>query len=324
MPVTLDHNSLLDYFPKVVNKDLLLFHHPDVPDNFTAFNPYSFVNRQSDSLLVTVGDSWAWGMDLSGHNDLDRFVAAEWQVSSGIISNINQERLTKSFGNLVSNRISSDWLNLSIPGHGNFHIAELVSCLAKIIPQLHYKKIYIVCTFTEVGRWFNTEDDAFLDHIELMRTVENTGSVIALLARLNQLAIEQIKNSIDQFEHVKLLIGTNFVDHIGFENLSDTEILKTPWYRLLNISFDYPTYTTYGLGLCNFIRSIDDGMVPTHLKPIFKEWVVEALTHSDHFTEQISKSDYFLLNSFHPNADGHQLWADYVIKHIPTDQNAET
>jgi hypothetical protein len=316
MPVTLNNTSLLDYFPKVINKDLLLFHHPDVPKNFTAFNPYSFQNSNSDTLLVTVGDSWSWGMDLSGYNDLDNFAAGDWIVVDGIISNINNDRLTKVFGNLVSKEIGSDWLNLSIPGHGNFHMAELIECLAKIIPQLNYQKIYIICTLTEVGRWFNTEDDLFLDHTKLMDLVETTGNVNDLLAELNRLAIDRILNSVNKFDHVKLLVGTNFVDPIGLDNLKSTQILTTPWYKLLNISYDYPIYLTYGLGLCNFIRAIDDGCVPKKLQDLFKEWVIKELANSDHFTKKIGESKHFLICGFHPTADGHKIWANYVINHI--------
>jgi len=316
MPIILDNCSLLDYFSVVTDKDLLLFHHPAVPKNFTKFNPYSFQSNNSDTLLVTLGDSWAWGMELSGYNDLDNFIVNDWAIVDGVISNINKDRLTKVFGNLVSKRIDSDFLNLSIPGHGNFHMAELVSQLANIIPQLNYKKIYVVCTLTEVGRWFNTQDDLFLDHSKLMETVEVTGDVNALLAQLNRMAIDQIINSVDKFDHVSLLVGTNFVDHVGFENLQPSQILKTPWYKLLDISYDFPIYTTYGLGLSNFIRSVEDGTVPKRLQLIFKEWIINALIGCEDFDKKISDSSYFNPRNFHPIAAGHVIWSDYVAGHI--------
>ena len=52
MPIILDNHSLLDYFPGVENKDLLLFHHCDVPGNFTVFDPYTFSNPMGSTKLV--------------------------------------------------------------------------------------------------------------------------------------------------------------------------------------------------------------------------------------------------------------------------------
>jgi len=316
MHIILNNDSLLDYFPGVKNKDLLLFHHSSVPGNFTVFDPYTFLNRDSDMLLVTSGDSWTWGMDLAGHSDLDQFDVNDWEITNGIISNINNDRLTKVFGNLVSKTNNSDWLNLSIPGHGNFHMAELINHLANLIPKLHYKKIYVVCTLTEVGRWFNTEDDLFLDHNKLMDLVESTGNVNDLLAELNRLALNQIINNVGKFDHVTLLVGTNFVDPVGFENLKPVQILKTPWYQLLDISYDHPFYMSYGLGLSNFIRAVDDGMVPKKLQSIFKKWIMDSLLQCDQFDKQIRDSIYFSNNSHHPIAAGHTIWADYVTGHI--------
>ena len=65
-------------------------------------NCFDFVDRNSDTLVVTVGDSWTWGADLD--SDL---------------------RLQQVYGNLVSHHLSADFLNLGQSGSNNFFIAEI-------------------------------------------------------------------------------------------------------------------------------------------------------------------------------------------------------
>ena len=54
---------------------------------------------------------------------------------------------------------------------GNYHIIKVTTDesnideeLSKIIPQLEYKKIIVVCTLTEIGRSFNSHHDRYIDY----------------------------------------------------------------------------------------------------------------------------------------------------------------
>lgn len=320
MPVVLDNSNLLDYFPSVTEKIPVFFYHENAVKllpKFDEFNPYYFKNRNSDTLLVTLGDSWTWAMECIGRSDFDDFRENEWTINNRVISNINQDRINHAYGNIVSDKINSDWLNLSVPGWGNFQIAELIENLSTIISQLSYKKIILVCTFTEIGRWFNTNDDVHIDHSRLLEQVKITNDVNTLLKELNHLTVTQILNSLDKFSHVQLLVGTNFVDHLGLDALSPEQILPQPWYQLLNISFDFPVYVGSYMPVDGIARGMSDGLIPEQLHTLCKAWVVDTMEKSKIHNKILFSSTYFKSGRYkHPQPSGHKIWADYIVKHI--------
>lgn len=314
MHVELDNNRLDDHFPLVI--DLLsYFRHPDwskLPSPINSYNPYYFKNCNSTALVVTVGDSWTWGQDLCGYNELLDIQTCDWQVVNGILSNINSIRFEKSYGNLLSQHFNSDWLNLAVPGWGNYQMAGLVKNLADIIPYLHYDKILVVVTLTEVGRWFNTHVDVNIDHQKLFHKLHHPTQ---LLERLNSIVVDDITACLNKFSHVKLLVGTNFVDHIGLDNLLPEQRLFKPWYQLLDIKFDTPVYTLNQLAWSNFLRGIGDDIIPSKLHSMFKPWIMEISDKSNTLIERLKASPY-ITTTYHPLPISHKIWAEYIVKYL--------
>ena len=323
MLIQLTQSNLLEYFPGIEKsvffgeKSHIVSVLPTLSKlQFDIINPYFFKNRNSKILFVTIGDSWTWGTDLAGYHDVLEPVIHDWEINNRTLSNINHSRLTNVYGNVVSEHIVSDWLNLSVPGHGNFTMASLAQQLGNLIHKLNYKKIIVVCTLTEVGRGFNSDIDSFLDHNKIMQSVEQTLDVNTFLAELNIKAIEKITDSLNSFPHVQLLIGTNFVDAIGFDALSPHQILQKPWYQLVDISFDEPTYLISRLVWENFVRAIEDGLIPKKLHSIFKSWILDLERKSLAKTFAIAEKQNNFVLSLHPDSTGHQKWAEYIIEHI--------
>lgn len=314
MHVKLDNTRLDDHFPLVI--DLLsYFKHPDwskLPGPINSYNPYYFKNCNSDALVVTVGDSWTWGQELCGYNELLDIRTCDWQVVNGMLSNINSDRFEKSYGNLLSQQLNSDWLNLAVPGWGNTQMAGLVKNLADIIPHLHYDKILVVVTLTEIGRWFNTHVDVNIDHQKLFYKLHHPTQ---LLERLNSIVVDDITACLNKFSHVKLLVGTNFVDPIGLDNLLPEQRLSKPWYQLLDIVFDTPVYTLNQLAWSNFLRSMDDDLMPSKLHSMFKPWIMEIIDRTNALVDRLETSPYMTTGS-HPLPISHKIWAEYIFKHI--------
>lgn len=252
-------------------------------------NLYNFVDRQSDCLLVTIGDSWTWGADLVPHVSRD------------------DHRVQHVFGNVLAQSISSDWLNLAIPAQGNFWIASMVQELANIIPKLLYKKIILVCVFTGVGRWFNTKFDVDLDYVSwFSQNVSSQCDFDKLLVMFNQTCVDRILDSIKMFDHVELKIGTNFVDHLGFERLTPHQVLLQPWYRVIGLQDTESVHTcVYYSRLSTAVDFID----PVH-HSAFKRWFLEVDRKSNHRLDVMAASSEF--KNYHPSESGHKLWAQYV------------
>ena len=269
---------------KLTNKILPEYFTIALPNNshyLTATNTFDFVDRNSKSLVITVGDSWTWGSDLSPDNN-------------------NEFRLTHVFGNLVSTKLNADWLNLGQPGSNNFFIAEKTEEFGYIIKQLDYKNIYMVCTMTEIGRSFNSHHDEYIDYIEWF----NNNHIDDFLSFLNAECVRRIKK-VAKENNIKLIMGTNFIDSIGI----DTEILlPDPWFRLLDISCAVKAYagttgTTRLQAVSEFLNN----------DSIYKLWMIDLIEQSKHIDRVVQSAQ---LIKQHPSVAGHKIWADYILEHL--------
>ena len=98
--ITLDQTNFAKFFTPV---GPLHSHHKE------HINPYNYIDRGSDTLLVTIGDSWTWG---SGIND-------------GYVDAVNSTaqqtkfRLDNLYGNIISKEKEMNWLNLGFYSAGN-------------------------------------------------------------------------------------------------------------------------------------------------------------------------------------------------------------
>lgn len=237
-------------------------------------NTFDFVNRNSDTLVVTVGDSWTWGSDLD-----------------------SSTRLYEVYGNLIAMQLQADFLNLAQPGSNNFFIAERVEELGNIVPQLEYKTIYLICTFTETGRSFNSHHDVYIDYVLWFQQ----NKLDNFLTFLNKECYNRIYSAAKQ-HHMILRIGTNFIDAVGFR----ADVL--PWFRQLKINC--PISTCVGHTGVNrlfevkkFVQNQED----------FKLWF-NNLVDESMYVDKICRSAP-LFNA-HPLAPGHKIWANSILETI--------
>jgi len=247
------------------------------PDNSHYIEPtncFNFVDRMSDILTVTVGDSWTWGRGLDP-----------------------EQRLDQVYGNLVSSAFGSDWLNLGQNGSNNFFIAERVEELGKIIPDLNYKKVYLICVFTETGRSFNSHHDVYIDYVSWFKQnqIEN------FLAFLNAECMRRIQAVVYQ-HNIILRTGTNFVDPIGID------VDFVPWYRQLGIKCDISACmgSTGAKRLQEVEQFVQD-------QDAYMHWF-NNLVDQSFLIDLVCQSQK--LGNQHPTAFGHKIWADCIIESL--------
>jgi len=242
---------------------------------------------RTKELLVTVGDSWTYGADLP-------------------------DRPNQVFGKLLADQLGSDWINLAENAMGNFWIAEQVEQFAKTIPLLEYDKIYVICTFTELGRWFNSEMDRDIDYISWFKDIN--GEFDKIFTILNNYCVKRIQTALE-YPHVDLKIGSNFVDSIGFDQVKNQELLLMPWYRVMGFKDTNQVYVCTPAGV-DGLTTIPE-FVNREYHNAFKEWMIKIL---DHATNRIDILKSYKFNSMHPLAQGHQQWAEYILSNL----NAKT
>lgn len=253
-------------------------------------NTFDFIERNSGTLVVTIGDSWTWGSDISLHNQN------------------NQTRIDNLYGNIVAEKLNADFLNLALCAQGNFWIASMASELAKIIPDLEYTHIYVICTFTGVCRWFNTCYD---QHINYFDWFDHTAPDFdQLLIMLNQHCIDPITTDLCRHQNVTLKIGTNFVDPLAFHSLRSDQILSAPWYKLLGCNDIESVYT------CVFYERISTAIefiIPQYHRA-YKEWLLELIDKSNRRIQLLT--DPAIFRNYHPLAAGHKIWAKYILQEL--------
>lgn len=241
-------------------------------------NCFDFVNRASNCLLVTVGDSWSWGQKL-----------------------IN--RLQEVYGNRISDYYNWDWLNLSQPGSSNFFIAEKVQELSLILDKLHYQKITIVCTFTEIGRGFNSHHDLHIDYRSWLNSNLNSkDDFYCFLEMLNHDCVSRICNSIDS--RCRVIYATNFVDNLA---LPVTNTLPMTWSDLIDTPYPVPVYAS-STGVSR-LKDIEE-FVPRNRKHLFKTWFTEMIDQAKHVDSK------WYNGKTHPNDHDHDRWAKFIIGYL--------
>lgn len=250
-------------------------------------NTFDFVSRSSNILLVTVGDSWTWGSDISENNSDDEY------------------RLKSVWGNQLSGMMGSDWLNLALSAQGNQWMADRITELANIVPLLNYEKILVVCVFTGAGRMFNTGIDRDFDYVEWFKQNINTpNDYYSLLKLLNTTAVKQIQNSL-QFPHVNLYLTTNMIDSIGFTSSFDA------WYKTIGINDE--TYVCTDMTAVERLLTIEDFVSGKQLAD-FKQWMLQLIDSVERREQHYSNTNIF--RNQHPLADYHKQWAEYVYENI--------
>lgn len=283
----------LELSPIRLAQDILSRYFTIIPQEIQWLHPYNFIGRNSDLLLVTVGDSWTWGSDISENNKDDDL------------------RVQKVYGNVLSNRMGADWLNLAMPGRGNFWIAEKVKELAEIIPRLCYKKIFVICTFTEVDRNFNTQYDMYINYVSWFENnIHDVQVFDKLLVELNERCVSKILHSLEKFSHVELKIGTNFLDHLGFDNLQSHQLIADPWYRILGLVDSGEVYTCVST---NRLPTVID-FIPRRYHDDFKIWLLDLIEKGARRVSIIRHALDFRCT--HPLETSHRAWADYLLSQI--------
>lgn len=269
--------------------------------------PYDYVDRGSDTLLVTIGDSWTFGSGIDpSREDRDLTSLSEKE---------HKFRTDNLYGNLISKDKGWNWLNLGFYAMGNQWIANKVFELRGLVPHLEFKNIIVMCVLTGTARWFNTWQDGHVDHKShfLNNAMTDTDHYENFFIDINKKIIEQISHLANSAANVRLLVGTNGVDHCGFDSLRAEQIIPLPWYRLLTDT------TLNGISVdidsIKYLPSIET-YLSSDQKFAFQKWMMEKIDQAERQTDMINNMRDVSLDRFHPTFNGHRKWADYIIQKV--------
>lgn len=252
--------------------------------------------KDRENLIVTIGDSWTWGDSIDG--------IAAYGPTKKLDS---PKRLECVYGRKMQEMLGEyDWINIGYPGSGNRWITDVAMRFKDILPQCNYKKVIIVCVFSDTMRDISygitdlglPEDGHFPDMVEALDR--------AFFERLKEL---------EQIENVTLIVARNFTN----THESNIGILKhhipIAWieFSRLNWNVDYPPLPFY-------IGYPDEYRVRHDKNPTLAQmqWGLEVgLPTADSVFAFLDECPlHYKMVSKHPTEENHELWAKYLIKYM--------
>jgi hypothetical protein len=268
--------------------------------------PYDYVDRGSDTLLVTIGDSWTWGSGISGKG-VD---------ATNITAEQNDFRLDHLYGNIISQDKNWNWINLGFYAMGNQWMVDKVLELRALLPLLEFKEIIVMINFTSTGRWFATSHDSLTDYKTFFQTNKMTAEddYENFLLDLNRKMLRDINLLTNSETRVKLLVGTNAVDHCGFDIIEEKNIIPLPWYRLLSKTDLDGTFVD--MDSIKSLANMENLLYNSDQKIAFQKWMIEKIKQAEKQKMMLNTMDHVAQDKVHPDHNGHKLWAEYILKNI--------
>lgn len=248
---------------------------------------FDFVDRESDNLLITMGDSWTYGARLDEESDDADF------------------RLQNTFGNQISEQMKADFLNVAVPGINNLWLVEKLEALCKQLKISPYNQIHIVCMFTETGREFLSDFDLDPKYNDIYRKCITVNDVIVAMAKHINSRLNLCRSP-----NTHIHVFTNYVDNI-YENSYNIS-----WLEIL---LDRAVSNTCGMvgswvipkfeELAQFNSEIN--------KDVLKNELVELMDKAQERLNLVYNTGYNYKVAYgHPMSTGHKKFADYFISQI--------
>lgn len=247
---------------------------------------------ESDTTVLVVGDSWAWGDEIGG--------------SCGIKSSPNSNteyRNSKVFGNLLSHKLSANWVQFALPGASWPWVIDEYEKLVDTVASQSTNVIAIL-TMPDYGRELDTASAMSKTYFELF----NQGNSIAqTLTAIEHTYYTRIESITKRYPNVRCLTSPSFTQNINPVN-NQTE---STWSELLG-DFVKPLHlhTSGSWAILQFLEN--NKLLSSELKHEFNEgFFLNVLLCRD----QMDASPLFF-DRCHPNEQGHEIWANYLYNHI--------
>ena len=258
----------------------------------TVLPGQDFVGVGSNLLVVTAGDSTTYGVDL-GPDDI---------------------RINNVYGRHMANALSADFLNISQPGVSNVGIAKQIELFAEQLDLLKYQHVYVICTLSEPGRKFDTDEDRHVDYYTwLENNITQSADYHKLLVWLNDSCIQRIYTALAP-HNVTLRIGTHIADLIGVDNVKSGDLLAKTMLDVVaehnNYEFIKGCYVVFPDSMTIRLEHVLT-LQPKLKRVDFLRWFMELIDIADVRRKQIKKCGGF--DNYHGNELGHKLWADYIL-----------
>jgi len=275
------------------SKILLDWRAENVPDSHNLVDQEEYYHDCSgkDCLVITAGDSWTYGVSLG------------------------EQRLNSVYGRLVSRKLDADWINIGSRGRSNSWILKSLQYLAPLVAS-HYQEVVVIVTMTENGRDIETSYTFPFDYHSKFKNLGDVPEFYdAILNGAEQYWMQQLQDI--QKTGCQIIVGHNFVWH-DLNTMPGIQLLDSNWIEKIadNQGRDRPIRAKLVTGWIFDTVQVVHKLVPAS-KTVFQQWALSYIDLANQVNSWLDDSD---LNnrgaSKHPVAQGHKIWADYILTNI--------
>lgn len=248
----------------------------EIPSWSLVHNPTHYKSRESRTLIVTAGDSWTWGDSLG-----------QTKVREG--RDDEQYRLDHVYGNLISQEIKADWINIALPGISNHRILNWVGIAMS--RKLPYNQITCIITLTESGRH------------EEQRMTQKKYNLQTNLEHMLDRTYQEIHALVNKHNSVKFVIAHNFTDSLASARIP---VCDKTWLEVMR---EEPVQNGTHIVVSEHIEQLNyDQIYPDSLEVMQKAGDrVELLDSCKYCNKEDSR---------HPTEQGHEIWATYLLNQL--------
>lgn len=280
----------------LLNDDNLKPDWVEFPAKYTEFH----VKRNKKSLLIVIGESWAYGESFEG-------------VGTGIQRYNFVSQLSSCVGARMALMMNADYYQYAVPGNCNFYMFQELSRILAHVSMMNYQQIYICMQMTEPGREKAIGNKLLGSPLQnFYNNIPPNMSFEKWIQNYDETFFKWLDDIILQFnDKIKIketILWKNFCSTNTHHRYQSFKIVEQSWiqYSARTMGVELKMPQVYAVG---WIAAMQE------------EYKKNLYFDTKFLTEQldiIEESNNFLKNNPyhypHPNSTAHFLWAQYLIK----------
>lgn len=256
------------------------------------------VRRGKKTLLIVIGESWAYGETLPG-------------IATAIQQYSLETQITNGFGSRMALALGADYYQYAVPGNCNMYMFAELDRILDYVSTMGYRRIYVCMQMTEPGREHaiaktpKTEGHPIRSLYDDKLTIDFR----EWLQKYDELFFNIYQNTLNKYNHlcIDAILWKNFCKTNTPRRDYSFKIIETSWIqysgRMLNVELEMPEF--YAVG---WFAGLQEEYKNFKIDP---KWGTEQLNI-------IAASNDFIksnpLHNNHPTVSGHLLWAQFLLR----------
>jgi hypothetical protein len=272
---------------------------PDWDERPAAYTEFH-IKRNKDSLLIVIGESWAYGESLTG-------------VASALRKYDLASQMRGCFGSRMALMMNVDYYQYAVPGNCNFYMFQELPRILEHVSTMGYKNVYICMQMTEPGREKAIGNK--LTGTPLKNFYTNLPAEITFnqwITQYDEVFLKWFNDIIVEFKE-----KVNIKDSILWKNFCSTNTNQR-YNSFCVVEQSWIQYSARTMGVKLKMPQVYAVGWLAAMQEEYKKYISFDIGFLTEQLDIIEQSNNFLAgNPYHyphPNEIAHMLWAQYLVK----------